>query len=132
MPHREQRPTVLLIDDDPQTRDILGLRLEEAGFNVFTARGEPDGAARARAIRPDVIALEFGGRDSLDSLALGRRVRERAGLTPAPALVVYAGREDGKALEGEAVEVVRAEYVILPEDDRRLMTLLRRLTSLAA
>lgn len=132
MPHREQRPTVLLIDDDPETRDILGLRLEEAGFNVFTARGEMDGAARARAIRPDVIVLEFGGRDSLDSLALGRRVREGAGLSPAPAPVVYAGREDWAALEGKEVEVRRGEYVILPEDDGGLMTLLRRLTSLAA
>ncbi len=76
--------------------------------------------------------LEFGGRDSLDSLALGRRVRERAGLSPAPALVVYAGREDGAALEGKEVGVERGEYVILPEDNGGLMTLLRGLTSRAA
>ena len=132
MPHAERRPTVLLIDDDPETRDLLGLRLEEASFNVFTARGERDGAACAKAVRPDAVVLEFGGRASLDSLALGRRVRDETGLGPAPALVVYAGREDEAAREGEEVEVGRGEYVMLPDDNTVLTTLLRKLTALAA
>jgi two-component system OmpR family response regulator len=132
MPHGETQPTVLLIDDDPETRDLLGARLGESGFVVFTARGEADGAAMARAVRPAVILLEFGRRDSLDTLALGRRVREQAGLMPAPPLAIYASREDETAREGEAVEVAPGEYVVLPDDGDILATFLRGLTRLAA
>lgn len=121
--------TVLLIDDDPETRDVLIARLEGAGFTVFAARGERDGVKYARVSTPHIILLEFGGRSPRASLALGRRVKEAAGLAAGVSLVVYAGREDGVAREGEAVRVALGEYVVLPEDGHSLIAMLRGLIS---
>lgn len=116
MSHRAGSPTVLLIDDDPETRDLLAWGLRDAGFVVFTARGEGDGADLARAAAPGVILLEFGRLHTSRSLEAGRHVRAAAGLRAEVPLVVYAGGEDGVAREGESVEVAHGEYVVLPDD----------------
>ncbi|HLB54731.1 MAG TPA: GAF domain-containing protein, partial [Gemmatimonadales bacterium] len=50
--------TVLVIDDDPATRQLLGRMLGKEGFRVLEAAGGEEGLALARAERPDVITLD--------------------------------------------------------------------------
>ena len=112
MPHGETHPTVLLIDDDPETGDLLGARLEESGFFVCTARGKADRAALARAVRPHVILLEFGARTrSTRSRSAGVSGIRRGSCwhrcwrsTP--------GARTRRRARGEAVEVARGEYAV--------------------
>ena len=54
----EDRDTVLVIDDDPVARDLLGRFLEKEGFGVQTADGGEEGLRLAKELRPAIITLD--------------------------------------------------------------------------
>jgi CheY-like chemotaxis protein len=66
--------TVLVIDDDPETREMYRLVLAAEGLEVLTARDRAEGLERARAGRPDVIVTDLFD-DSPDRFDLVRAVR---------------------------------------------------------
>jgi CheY-like chemotaxis protein len=51
--------SVLLVDDDPSTRDILQMQLEEAGFEARQAEDGIDGLAKLRDGLPGVIISDI-------------------------------------------------------------------------
>jgi DNA-binding response OmpR family regulator len=51
--------TVLVIDDSPTILKVVQLVLTKAGFDVETAGDGEAGLERARAVRPDLILLDF-------------------------------------------------------------------------
>ena len=57
-PGTHGRAVVLVIDDDPATRDLLGRFLGGEGFRVISAASGDEGLRLARACRPDVITLD--------------------------------------------------------------------------
>lgn len=52
------RGTLLVIDDDPNSRDLLRRMLEREGFAVLTAASGAEGLEMARAKHPDLITLD--------------------------------------------------------------------------
>jgi two-component system response regulator MprA len=50
---------ILVVDDDPDTRNLLQMVLELEGYAVDTAANGLDALQRARQIRPDVIILDL-------------------------------------------------------------------------
>jgi PAS domain S-box-containing protein len=89
--------TILVVDDEPDTRELLKAGLENFGALVTVA---PSVAAALDAIQtevPDVLISDIGmpGEDGYDLI---RRLRsltpERGGKTPAIALTAYARVED--------------------------------------
>ena len=49
---------VLIIDDDPNARDLMFRYLTRDGFHVWTATSGPQGIQAAREYKPDVITLD--------------------------------------------------------------------------
>ena len=57
---REVSPnSVLLVDDDPSVRDLLSMRLEQAGFEVRQAEDGIDGLVKLRDELPKVIISDL-------------------------------------------------------------------------
>ena len=52
------RGSLLVIDDDPASRDLLKRMLEKEGYAVRLAANGPDGIAAARESKPDLITLD--------------------------------------------------------------------------
>ena len=52
------RGSLLVIDDDPASRDLLKRMLEKEGYAVRLAANGPDGIASARESKPDLITLD--------------------------------------------------------------------------
>ncbi len=52
-------PTVLVIDDHPDSRTIGRLLLESAGYHVIEACTGPDGLSAAREYLPSVVLLDI-------------------------------------------------------------------------
>lgn len=52
------RGKLLVIDDDPSSRELLQRMLEKEGYAVRLAPNGPDGIAAARADKPDLITLD--------------------------------------------------------------------------
>ena len=51
---------ILIVEDNPINRDMLGRRLTRSGFNIRFAEDGPGGIEAARSIKPDVILMDIG------------------------------------------------------------------------
>ncbi|MGL4490011.1 MAG: response regulator [Rhizobiaceae bacterium] len=51
---------ILVIEDNPMNRDVLGRRLERRGFDVRFAEDGPSGIEAAGKIAPDLILMDIG------------------------------------------------------------------------
>lgn len=50
--------TILLVDDDPDLREVLRMILQDAGYMVLTAASGPEGLEVAEEERPDLALLD--------------------------------------------------------------------------
>jgi signal transduction histidine kinase/CheY-like chemotaxis protein len=57
-PKSDRSFVVLIIDDEPDARDLLRHELEELQCDVFAATSADEGIALARTLRPDLITLD--------------------------------------------------------------------------
>jgi len=55
----DTKPTVLIVDDNPDAREILRSLLEEKGYRAVVAADGPEGLALARSEKPDCILLDI-------------------------------------------------------------------------
>ena len=75
--------TILLVEDDDDTRRVYSVMLRHAGFRVVEAANGPDAVRCALEERPDLILMDMN-LPMLDGWEAARRIRsdERAGSTP--------------------------------------------------
>jgi len=96
-PTRLDGVRVLVVEDDPDGRQMLTILLETAGAMVSSVSSVRDALDTLETIRPDVIVSDLAMADE-DRCTLIRRVRaleaERGGTIPALALTGYVFPED--------------------------------------
>jgi PAS domain S-box-containing protein len=119
-PTRPRGDTVLVIDDDPATRDVLGQFLAKKGFRVETATGGEEGLALARKLRPLAITLDvvMPGMDGWAVLTALKADPDLADI-PVVMLTMVDDRNTGFRLGA-------ADYLVKPVDPARLTAVLRR------
>jgi CheY-like chemotaxis protein len=83
---------VLVVDDEPDTRELLSFILKQAGAEVTTVGSVAHARDVLEDVRPDVIISDIGMPDT-DGYALIRTVRNMSGFAsvPAIALTAFAG-----------------------------------------
>lgn len=88
---------VLLVEDDDDSRKLLGVMLKQQGAEVSTAATAADAFNLFREKLPDVLVSDIGMPDE-DGYELVRKIRAlpagKGALTPAIALTGYATRKD--------------------------------------
>ena len=65
---------VLIVEDNPINRDVLGRRLERRGYSIRFAEDGPSGIAAAKTLMPDVILMDIG-LGEMDGCEATRRIR---------------------------------------------------------
>jgi two-component system KDP operon response regulator KdpE len=55
----DNRPLVLVADDEPQITKLVAMTLTEEGFRVVTARDGEEAIDRVTSLRPDVVLLDI-------------------------------------------------------------------------
>lgn len=68
-------PTVLVVDDEANIRELVTVYLTAAGFDVLTAEDGPAGLELARGSSPDLVVLDIM-LPGLDGTQLCRAIRE--------------------------------------------------------
>ncbi len=135
---------VLVIDDDPATRDLLARMLVRDGYRVLQAANGATGLALARSERPDVITLDvvMPGLDGWEVLSALKEDPEVAAI-PVVMLTITDDRNLGfslgaseyltKPIERDRLSAVLARYrkgpdarVLIVDDDTATRTMLRR------
>ncbi len=120
------RVRVLVVDDDPDSREVVREVLEQAGAVVVVA-GSAHEALQAIAERPPDVLLSDLGMPEEDGYQLMRRVRAldpaSGGSVPAAALTAYTQAEDRRA----AQEAGFQGYLSKPIDPAELTAAVARL-----
>ena len=117
--------TILVVEDDPEVRDLLGLLLENAGHHV--ARCADSGGAldlvRRGGVRPDLIVADYNLPNGLDGLQLTALLRKEL-RRQIPVIILT-----GDISVGTVREVARADCVQLykPVKAQQLTQAIQRL-----
>ncbi len=73
--------TILIVDDDPELRDLLGELLSDAGYRTATAGDSSDALAMLTAgtVLPDAVLADYNLPGAMNGLQLAARVRDLKG-----------------------------------------------------
>ena len=122
---RTPEARLLVVDDEPNIRELLSASLRYAGFEVATAADGQQALALAESFRPDLLVLDVM-MPGLDGFSVVRRLRQAGRHTPVLFLTARDAAEDkvsGLTLGGD-------DYVTKPfsldEVIARIRAVLRR------
>jgi DNA-binding response OmpR family regulator len=121
------RPTILLLEEDDNTRPIFKEYLIKIGYDVIVAVNEEDARQRIGGgqLEFDLILIDAVRKPTDEALNIGHRLR-RFAKSDQP-LAVIAAEYDEK-LQGEIVRVGENDYVVYLEYGDELSGLLAALT----
>jgi DNA-binding response OmpR family regulator len=113
------RRRILLVEDEPRTRETIALYLQREGYDVATAEDGVKALEAARESEPHLVVLDLM-LPRMDGLEVCRRLRE----TSDPAIIMVTARttEDDK-LTG--LDLGADDYVTKPFSPRELMARIR-------
>jgi two-component system KDP operon response regulator KdpE len=114
-----EKPLVLIVDDEPQIRRLLTVTLEANAYRVLTAASGQEGLVLAAQHRPALVILDLGLPDLPGQEAL-RRLRE---WSTVPVIVLSVLDDDrGKVA---ALDAGADDYVTKPFNTDELLARLR-------
>jgi CheY-like chemotaxis protein/anti-sigma regulatory factor (Ser/Thr protein kinase) len=117
----------LVVDDEPDARELIGRILEDCEAEVVAALSAADAMDHLQRFRPDVVISDIGmpGQDGYDFIRAVRALDpDRGGATPAVALTAFARPED-------RLRALRAGYqthLAKPVDQNELVMAVARVT----
>ena len=106
------RPTVLVVEDDEGSRELLALALSDHGLRVELAGDGAEALERLESGRPDLIVLDFR-MPSLDGAGFMRWLQVRPGPRPPVLLLTAAPRPAELAAEIGADAFVAKPFDLL-------------------
>jgi DNA-binding response OmpR family regulator len=119
-PAVDERPVVLVVDDDPLVRRSVGWILEDDGLAVDSAHDGAEAIALARRRRPALVLLDLTLPTATgDEVAAGLRALHGEGI---PIIVITA---DGRA-EAKSRRVGAIDYLFKPFEVEALLAAVRR------
>lgn len=111
---------VLVIEDNPINRDVLGRRLERRKFIVRFAEDGPSGVAMAQDLQPDLILMDIGLGENFDGWEATRRIKaiEKTKDIPIIALTASAFASDRE----KSLDAGCCDFDTKPIDFQRLLS----------
>jgi len=104
----QPRPTILLVEDEPEIRRFLRATLDAEGYRVVESPSGRRGSIDAATHKPDLAIVDLGLPD-FDGLEVIRRIRE---WSPMPVLVLSARAHERSKIE--ALDAGADDYVTKP------------------
>jgi YesN/AraC family two-component response regulator len=103
--------TILIIDDEKPTLQMLSLFLEASGYRVLTAENENQGLSLFKQEQPEIVLtdIKMPGKDGLDVL---RQIKE---ISPATEVIVITGHGD-RDLKEKALTLDASAFFNKPLD----------------
>lgn len=115
-------PTVLIIEDDPDIRELTRYNLTQEGYTVREAANGGDGLDQAQEGAVDLILLDLM-LPGMDGLEVCRRIRSSEDMRAIPVIMLTAKGEEVDVVAG--LEVGADDYVTKPFSPRVLIARIR-------
>ena len=100
-------PTILVIEDYTDTRELLSVLLRRSGYNVVEAEDGVEGLLKAGWVYPDLIIMDLS-LPEMDGVEVARRIHAQSKLSQIPIFVVSAYLTDAVKHDVSAVGCVEA------------------------
>jgi CheY-like chemotaxis protein/nitrogen-specific signal transduction histidine kinase len=118
--------TILVIDDEPEVRDLMRRFLGKEGFRVETAPGGKDGLRLARELRPDAITLDVM-MPKMDGWSVLSALKADSELADIP-VIMFTVVDD----KNRGYSLGASDYLTKPIDRDRLLKVLNQYTKAPA
>lgn len=109
---------ILIVEDNPVNRDVLGRRLERKGFTVRFAEDGPAGIEATKSIKPDLVLMDIG-LGEMDGWEVTRRLKADSETSAIPIIALTAS-----AFETDRIKSLEAgccDFDTKPVDLPRLL-----------
>ncbi len=116
------QPTVLLVEDEPAQREVLGYNLEADGFRVLTASNGEEALLMVSEMAPDIIVLDWM-MPNVSGIEVCRQLKTRSETRNIPIIMLSARSEEVDRVRG--LETGADDYVIKPYSLVELMARVR-------
>jgi two-component system response regulator GlrR len=119
------RPSVLVVDDDPDLLRLMQIRLSAAGYSVTTAESAERALAQLAVARPKVVVTDLR-MSGMDGMALFQSIQAQNAALPVIILTAHGTIPDAVA----AVKSGLFGYLTKPFEAKTLLTEIERALSL--
>jgi two-component system phosphate regulon response regulator PhoB len=116
------QPTVLLVEDEPAQREVLGYNLEADGFRVLMASNGEEALMMVAEMPPDIIVLDWM-MPNVSGIEVCRQLKTRSETRGIPIIMLSARSEEVDRVRG--LETGADDYVIKPYSLVELMARVR-------
>ena len=116
------KPKILIVDDDPDLRRALRLRLRANNYDTVHAQDGYTAVAVAQKEHPDLIVLDLG-LPAGDGFVVLDRLQNIDALSSVPVIVLSA--RDPQSNEERALKAGAAAFFQKPADNDELMNVIR-------
>lgn len=109
---------ILTVDDEPDVRRLIQIKLKKAGFEVITAVDGEEGVEKAKAEEPDLILMDVM-MPKMDGYTAVKKIKEEMNPAPLVLMLTAKGTEDDvmEGLVGGA-----DDYITKPFAPRELIS----------
>ena len=114
--------TILVIEDDPDIRELLEYNLEREGYRILTAKSGEKGLEQATNKLPALIMLDLM-LPGIDGLEVCRRLKRSDDTTGIPLIMLTAKGEESDVVLG--FELGADDYITKPFSPRELVARVR-------
>ncbi|WP_439122528.1 phosphate regulon transcriptional regulator PhoB [Marivita sp.] len=116
------QPTVLVVEDEPAQREVLGYNLEAEGFRVAKAENGEEALILVDEEQPDIIVLDWM-LPNVSGIEVCRQLKTRPDTRNVPIIMLSARSEEVDRVRG--LETGADDYVIKPYSVVELMARVR-------
>jgi two-component system, cell cycle response regulator DivK len=111
---------ILIVEDNPINRDVLGRRLQRRGYTVRFAEDGLAGIRAAEDLSPDLILMDIGLGEGIDGWETTRRIKSnpKTAQTPIIALTASAFESDRR----KSMDAGCCDFDTKPVDLARLLS----------
>jgi len=124
------KATILVIEDDPDIRELLSFSLSKEGWTILLASDGEEGLALLRSTNPDCVVLDIM-LPGMDGLEILRALKADGARKRLPVIMATAKGEESDIVAG--LELGAEDYVVKPFSPKvlaaRIRSALRRAAS---
>jgi two-component system response regulator MtrA len=99
---------VLIVDDDSNLAEMMGIALTQAGFQITVCGDGPSALEAFERVNPDLVLLDVM-LPGIDGIEVCRRIRETSGT---PIVMITAKNDDADVVTG--LEMGADDYIVKP------------------
>ncbi|MEO6033636.1 MAG: response regulator transcription factor [Verrucomicrobiota bacterium] len=118
------KPTILVVDDEPDALELIEFNLKNAGLRVKTASDGAEALAKARTIAPDLIVLDIM-LPEMNGFEICKLLRREASTATIPIIMLTAKASEIDRVLG--LELGADDYVTKPFSPRELVLRVKNL-----